>query len=367
MGNPEPSESLPWVPETRTAPNPSLEEIARRAKVSRSTVSRVLRHDPRISPATAERVRKVARELDYRPNPLLSTLMERVRVGRNVSYQGTIGIVTDQADAAQWYINSSGSWGRIHFGALQRAQERGYQIECFSVRDYPADGRRLSQVLHTRDIRGVYVTPGFAGRELRLDWQSFSGATTGHGLVRPSLHRVCYYNYHGIQLACGKLRAAGYRRIGLYLEHRSNEVTDNNYLAGFLLFLRSVPAANRIPPTLVTRYAADEFRAWYRQHRPDAVISSQAIVAEWALELGARCPDDFGFVHLDHTPNLTQWAGINHNNELIGRGVIDLILAQVNRGETGIPSHPTTTMVEGFWAEGPSVRAPARRAKPATA
>src|SRR4051812_41427922 len=339
MGTPDPSSSLPWVPETRTVPIPSLEQIARRAKVSRSTVSRVMRNDPRISQATAERVRAAAKELDYRPNPLLSTLMERVRVGRNVSYQGTIAIVTDEEDAAKWYVNSTGSWGQIHFGVLRRAQERGYRVECFSARDYPADGRRLSQVLRARDIHGVYVTPGFAGRELRLEWDWFSAATTGHGLVRPDLHRVCYHNYHGIQLACRKLRAAGYRRIGLYLEHRNNEVTDNNYLAGFLLFLRSVPAADRIEPGLVAGYNRDEFRAWFREHRPDAVISSQGVVAAWILELGVRCPEDCGFAHLDHTPNLSDWAGTNHHNEMIGRGVIDLILAQVHRGETGVPAH----------------------------
>jgi DNA-binding LacI/PurR family transcriptional regulator len=356
MRNPEPGENLPWVPETRTAPIPSLEEIARRAQVSRSTVSRVMRNDPRISPETARRVREAAKELDYRPNPLLSTLMERVRVGRNVSYQGTIAIVTDEPDAANWYRNSTGSWARIHFGAAERAHERGYKIECFSVRDYPADGRRLSQVLRSRDIHGVYVTPGFAGRELRLEWDWLSAATTGHGLVQPVLHRVCYHNYHGIQLACRKLRAAGYCRVGLYMEQRNNEVTDNNYLAGFLLFLQSVAPKHRIAPALVARYERDEFREWFRRHRPDAVISSKGVVADWALELGVRCPEEFGFVHLDHTPNLGQWAGINHHNELIGRGVIDLILAQVHRGETGIPAHPTTTMIEGFWADGPSVR-----------
>jgi LacI family transcriptional regulator len=356
MGNREPSENLPWIPETRAGSSPSQEQIARRAGVARSTVSRVIRNDPRISPATAERVRAAAKELNYRPNPLLSTLMERVRVGGDISYRGTIGIVTDQVDAANWYRNSSGSWGRIHFGAMQRAQERGYNVECFSARDYPPDGRRFSQVLRTRDIRGIYVTPGFANRELRLEWDWFSAATTGHGLVRPALHRVCYHNYHGIQLACAQLRAAGYERIGLYLEQRSNEVTDNNYLAGFLLFLESVPTKFRIPPTLVGAYVLEEFRRWYRRFKPDAVISSQAMVAEWAKALGARCPEQFGFVHLDHTPNLSEWAGINHNNELIGRGVIDLILAQVHRGETGIPAHPTTTMVEGFWAAGPSVR-----------
>lgn len=356
MGSPDANENIPWVPEAGTGPIPSQEQIARRANVSRSTVSRVLRHDPRITEETVRRVLAAAKELGYRPNPLLSTLMERVRVGRDVSYQGTIAIITEKADAARWYINSTGSWERIHFGATQRARERGYKIECFSVRDYPADGRRLSQVLRARDIHGVYVTPGFAGRELRLDWEWFSAATTGHGLARPDLHRVCYHNYHGIQLACRKLRAAGYRRIGLYLAQRNNEVTDNNYLAGFLLFLQSVATENRIPPGLVARYDAAEFRAWYREHRPDAVISSTGIVADWVQEMGARCPEEFGFVHLDHTPNLSPWAGVNHHNELIGRGVIDLILAQVHRGETGIPAFPMTTMIEGFWADGPSVR-----------
>jgi len=349
-------ENLPWTPDTRSQPNPSFEEIARRANVSRSTVSRVMRSDPRISPATSARVRVAAKELNYRPNPLLSTLMERVRAKGDISYQGTLAIVTDKDDAANWYANSTGSWARIHVGAIQRALERGYKVECFSTRDYPTGGRRLSQILRARDIRGIYVAPGFKARELAIEWEWFSAATTGYGLLHPALHRVCYNNYHGIQLACQKLRSAGYRRIGLYLKHRNNEVTDNNYLAGFLLFLRSVPEAQQVPPALVTSYDQDEFRKWFREHRPDALISLQATVAEWAIALGAACPAEFGFAHLDHTPNLAAWAGVNHNNEILGRGVIDLILAQLHRGEFGIPAHPTTTVVEGYWAEGPSVR-----------
>ncbi len=352
-------ENLPWVPDTRALPNPSLQEIARKAGVSRSTVSRVMRNDPRISPETATRVRAAAKELNYRPNPLLSTLMERVRVGSDISYQGTLAIVSDKEDAARWYEGSTGSWERIHNGAVQRARERGYKVECFSTRDYPAASQRLSQVLRARDIHGIYVAPGFRGRELRIEWKWFAAATTGYGLLNPALHRVCYNNYHGIQLACQKLRAAGYRRIGLYLKHRSNEATDNNYLAGFLLFLQSLPAEQRVPPALVGAYDRDEFRRWFREHRPDALISLQSTVAEWAIETGVRCPDDFGFAHLDHTPNLDAWAGVNHNNEILGRGVIDLILAQLHRGEFDIPAHPTTTVVEGFWAEGPSVRQPA--------
>jgi len=349
-------DDLPWVPDTQSLPNPSLQDIARRAKVSRSTVSRVMRNDPRISPETAQRVRDAAKELHYRPNPLLSTLMERVRVGGDISYQGTLAIISDKEDATKWYGTATGSWARIHLGATHRAQERGYKVECFSTRDYPGDGRRLSQVLRARDIRSVYVAPGFRAREVQLQWEWFSAATTGYGLLHPTLHRVCYNNYHGIQLACQKLSAAGYRRIGLYLKHRSNEVTDNNYLAGFLLFLQSVPESSRVPPALVTAYDRDEFRTWFGAHRPDALISLHPGLVDWAVELGARCPETFGFAHLDHTPDLTALAGIDHNSEVLGRGVIDLILAQLHRGEFGMPAHPTTTVVEGRWADGPSVR-----------
>ena len=331
----------------------SYERIAREANVSRSTVSRVLRNDSRISAATAARVREVARALGYRPNPLLATLMERIRSGRQLSYQGTIGVITEAEDPTKWY-GSAGSWRDIDRGAAKRAQERGYKLEYFSTRLYDAEGRRLSQVLRTRDIHGIYVAPGFSDRRLRLQWEGFSAATTGYGLINPPLHRVCYNNYHGIQLACEQLRQLGYRRIGLYLEQRNDEVTDHNYLAGFLLYLESVTPADQVRPLLVPHYQSSSFRDWFARFRPDAVISSTRDVLDWIREENAGSAEECGFAHLDHHARLSDCAGINHNSGLIGEAVIDLIVAQIHRGETGIPRHAMTTVVEGYWVAGKS-------------
>jgi LacI family transcriptional regulator len=331
----------------------SYERIARAANVSRSTVSRVMRNDDRISEATAARVREAARALGYRPNPLLATLMERIRSGRKLSYQGTIGVITEFEDPRGWY-GSASSWREIDRGAARRAEERGYHLEYFSTQPYDREGRRLSQILRTRDIHGIYVTPGFSQRRLSLQWEHFSAATTGYGLVDPPLHRVCYNNYHGIQLACRELRRLGYRRIGLYLEQRNDEVTDHHYLAGFLLYLESAAPADRVHPVLVPRYQAAAFKDWFAQTRPDAVISSTRQVFDWARELGPRSPEEFGFVHLDHHDRISDCAGINHHSELIGEAVIDLIVAQIYRGETGIPRHSMTTVVEGYWVPGKS-------------
>ena len=46
----------------------TIKEIAALAGVSRGTVDRVLNHRGSVNPATAEKIEKIARELDYRPN-----------------------------------------------------------------------------------------------------------------------------------------------------------------------------------------------------------------------------------------------------------------------------------------------------------
>ena len=50
---------------------PTLQDIAKRAGVGKATVSLALRNDPKISAATRERVRAIAEELKYRPDPAL--------------------------------------------------------------------------------------------------------------------------------------------------------------------------------------------------------------------------------------------------------------------------------------------------------
>lgn len=46
----------------------NLKEIAKLAGVSKSTVSRVLRDEPRVSPITRERIKTIIQELKYKPN-----------------------------------------------------------------------------------------------------------------------------------------------------------------------------------------------------------------------------------------------------------------------------------------------------------
>ncbi|OSZ60030.1 LacI family transcriptional regulator [Streptomyces pharetrae CZA14] len=56
---------------------PTLEDVARRSGVSRSTVSRVINGSPRVSPAVSRRVRQAVTELGYVPNQAARKLVTR--------------------------------------------------------------------------------------------------------------------------------------------------------------------------------------------------------------------------------------------------------------------------------------------------
>ena len=57
----------------------TLEEIARLAGVSRSTVSRVINEDPKVNAATRERVRQFIKAYDFHPNTAARAARSRSR------------------------------------------------------------------------------------------------------------------------------------------------------------------------------------------------------------------------------------------------------------------------------------------------
>ena len=98
---------------------PTLREIARHAGVSHTTVSLSLRNHPSIPEPTRERLRRLADELGYRSNVLVSALMSQVRLKQHKSGPEVVGFLTGGRTANDWR-NHSASVG-FYEGARQRA------------------------------------------------------------------------------------------------------------------------------------------------------------------------------------------------------------------------------------------------------
>src|ERR1700760_3489728 len=118
-----------------------MAEIAQRLGVASSTISRALRDDPRISIELRNRVRRVAKDLGYRPNPLVSALMANRRRRGSGGAVDVIALVTNYGGRTGWRTKEVCRWE--HDGIQRRAGELGFRIEIFALADYQWDMAKL--------------------------------------------------------------------------------------------------------------------------------------------------------------------------------------------------------------------------------
>src|SRR5687767_4022160 len=149
----------------------TLQDIARRGGVSKMTVSLALRGHPHAAADTRERLRSLANEMGYRPNPLIAANMAQLRAGRRTAFAGTLAFAGIGDSPVR--INEPNTQNtRIFVGARRRAEALGYRIEWFSLEDETVDGARLSDIIKARGILGVVLGANcMVDPRWHLDWE----------------------------------------------------------------------------------------------------------------------------------------------------------------------------------------------------
>lgn len=332
-----------------------MQTIADAAGVSRMAVSLALRDRPSLPVATRRRIQKLAREMGYRPNPLVSMLMTHVRRSS-----------PKRADVAMAYLNSIRpsadaipAYREFHRGAKQRASQLGYELVDFYINDPEVTPEHLHRVFAAREIHGVVVGPLLGHqRTFALDWSRYAAATLGYSLQKPDLHRATNHHYQSMLLALRMLAERGRRRIGLAVQAEQDERVNHAWLAGLLVFQQTLPPADRIPPLFCDLPWRDCLGPWLREHRPDAVLGLHWGMVEDLQALGYRVPDDVAFALLDWTPLAKHCAGIDQNSDLVGAAAVDLVVGQLQRNERGVPKHTKVVMIQGEWVDGETAPPP---------
>ncbi len=295
------------------APSVTSHDVARAAGVSQSTVSRVLRNDPRISDATRERVLAVARELRYVPSEVGRSLVTRST--------RTIGIVvTDLTSVFYPYLIAP-----LH----EEVDARDYRMVLFTegvetIADGAGPGvspteQALNPLLDPlldrlldRSMDGVVLTTS------RLD------GTLSAGLARASLPFVFLTRYAegvaadsavvdnslGASLAAGEAVRMGHTRFGAIFgppdtstgRDRERGVRATLAAAGLELLDATV---RRGPFSFEAGYA-QMTELLGQQPRPTVVLCSNDTVAIGALNaaraLGLAVPEDVSVVGFDDLP-----------------------------------------------------------------
>lgn len=333
-----------------------MSDVARRAGVHVATVSRALRDDPRITAAQRAKIRRAAAELGYRTNPLIAALMATRRTGRPPVLRATLGYITKYSpDRAPWFAQA---FGDILPGAQQRAVLQGYAIEEINLRDSAMTPRRATEILRARGILGVIVAPLHSVRETpQLDWTQLSTVAFGLSLNDVAVTRITHNHFQAMSVVARECRAAGRPRLGLAVQRRVHEKVGKRWVASLLLDQAEQPAAQPVPPLILDGLDESQFRAWFRRHRPDVVLSHDfEPINTWLKKLGCAVPRDVAFVNLDRRQRDGDIAGIYQDYAGIGAAAVDLLIALLNRNDHGLPDKPATILLDGVWVPGATLR-----------
>ena len=97
-----------------------------------------------------------------------------------------------------------------------------------------------------------------------------------------------------------------------------------------------------------------QFKAWYKTHRPEVIISKRSFIQPCLDEMGLKIPEDVAFIDLflEEEELDGSVAGVRQNHHAVGELALEILAGQLHYHKYGIPAIPTRTQVEGTWFDG---------------
>ncbi len=335
-----------------------MQQVAQVAGVSKSSVSLALRDDPRLALATRRRVQEIASRLGYRKNPIVASLMSQLRVSQTPKFHANFALIN--CSGLRTLFDTPG-FGDYRRGIRERADKAGYGVEEFWANEPGVGLARLAQILVARNIRGLILAVPFETRPLLAGhpefFRDFSVATIGFDRTEPLLNRVTNHHFETARAAAQKLFDLGYTRPGIVARDAFDHLLQRRFSSGFHSAARdrAGPLDSPPAPLLLGEMDRSSFARWLKTEKPDAILTHLVEVREWLDALKVRVPQDMGLLHLDWSPQMRDWAGMNQNGALVGAAAAELVMDQMADNEVGIPAHPRLVLIESDFVAGPSL------------
>ena len=322
----------------------TIDDIARRAKVSRSTVSKVINNYKGVSPETRERVLTVVRELNYYPNATARSL------------------ITNQSKIIGLIIASKLNdpfFREVVDGIEQTLGPLGYDIVYLYTPTYSVSGQPMDYVekVRTRHVDGI-VFLGF----LKDRISDFAGVLEAEipsvyldlDIVAKCASYVMSDNRQSGRMAAEYLVELGHRKIGLIDgDHLSKPAQDR--FTGFQEALSGKGVVFSRDWTFQGGFSEEDgYRAMQSMlqlpKRPTAIAvqDSMAVGVIKALrDAGLSVPEDMslvGFDDMEHS-RYCDLTTVRQNKEKMGQAASELLLRIITK-EPFSPVIVPTTLIE---------------------
>jgi DNA-binding LacI/PurR family transcriptional regulator len=335
----------------------TIRDIAVRLGVSHVTVSLALRDSSRISKGRREQVQSLAKEMGYRPDPILSSLVVYRQSKRPAQIHSAIAWINhwEHPEALRKIREFNAYWN----GASAAAERFGYRLDEF-VWQPDFTPQRFETILQTRNVRGVLIPPHPSQPDWgSFHWDNFSVIRFGLSVRSPYSHIVTADHLRGVVTAMEKIHAYGYERIGFVVPGDFDLRLGGSWTGGFIASQKLLHLPHPLPPlitdqTLSGAVFTQKFNQWFHKHKPDAILTVDGRVIQSLKQLNVRIPQDVA-VAASTVVDIPVSAGINQNSEEIGRVAVETLISLINANDRGRPAMPRRILVEGTWVDGASL------------
>ena len=278
----------------------TLVDIAKKAGVSRSTVSRVVNANPNVSDDVRKRVLEVIQDTGYHPNAAARTLASQ--------HSWTIGLLLPHSVS---FFFTDPFYPHLTKGIAQACNQYGYTLALFLVDTKEDEEKIFPRVSRKGLLDGVIVQAGHHGDQKiigSLVDANMPLVVAGRPFRYDNVSYIDIDNIGSSYIAVDHLIRLGYKRIGT-ITGPTNSTVGIDRKEGYLKAMADRGMV--LDETLIIEGDFTEAGGFAAMQsllpsRPDAIFAASDIMAVGAMraaqEAGLSIPDDIGFVGFDDLP-----------------------------------------------------------------
>lgn len=274
---------------------PTIQDVARQARVAVGTVSRVLNESPGVKPATRQRVLEAIHVLDYSPNLIARSMTSR--------RTGSIGVIVP--------FFTRPFFSEVLRGVELMITQAGRELVLYNVQSNEQCDSYFHQLPRQRKVDGLLIISLYPDDTIAEGFKNAALPVVLVDAYHPRLTSLVVNNVEGAYQAVKCLIEHGHRRIGFINGISEGDFHFNPGNDRFIGFHRALGEAGLLyEPDLVLTSEWDRqggkqaaLQLLTRPHRPTAIFAAsdlQAVgVMEAARSLRISVPDDLSVIGFD--------------------------------------------------------------------
>lgn len=256
----------------------TINDIAEKAGVSKSTVSRALNNSGYVNEEVRIRILQIAKENSYK--------FSASSVNFSKNEQAMIGVVFPSL--------KSPFFSNIVEGISRVADENECGIVVCSTNDSPEKELRSLKMLQGRKIKGLIITPaavyqgmeGWNALQAELDALNIPVVLVDRNMKKSNWDSITFDNYNGAYMLGEAVAAEGYRKIGAIIGDTCLQLGADR-LNGFkqaleVNGLRLDPECLYLDEKIISKEMAFEYTTQkiHNKMLPEAIFLSNTLIAE---------------------------------------------------------------------------------------